>query len=364
MIIMLLSCSNSSEKNEDPIDDYNRRVLLQNLTENIILPRYENLKTKISTLNNIKNTFIDDRNTTNFQYLKEAWEDVYIAWQYVEMFNLETAEEIDYIKSMNTYPCNNTQIEINISSSTYDLNNDNYISWASQGLPALDYMFYGLNEDTNTIIDYYTGIDGENYCTYLNDVINQMVQNTNIVYDDWQDNYNTFINLDGNTATSSLNKLTNDFIYYYEKGLRANKIGIPCGRWNGYVIYPIGVEAYYRKNISKKLALESLNGCKEFFSGETFVDGELGTEIIGESYIDYLNTIDDDNNLGNQIIEVFTNAETQINTLNNNFVIQLTENNSLMLDAYDALQEGVVLLKTQMLAALSITVDYQDADGD
>ena len=35
-----------------------------------------------------------------------------------------------------------------------------------------------------------------------------------------------------------------------------------------------------------------------------------------------------------------------------------------MLEAYDALQAGVVLLKTEMLASLSITVDYQDADGD
>ena len=40
-------------------------------------------------------------------------------------------------------------------------------------------------------------------------------------------------------------------IYYYEKGLRANKIGIPCGKWDNYQIYEIGVEAYYKKNISK-----------------------------------------------------------------------------------------------------------------
>ena len=35
-----------------------------------------------------------------------------------------------------------------------------------------------------------------------------------------------------------------------------------------------------------------------------------------------------------------------------------------MLDAYDALQAVVPLLKVQMLSALTITVDYEDSDGD
>jgi hypothetical protein len=35
-----------------------------------------------------------------------------------------------------------------------------------------------------------------------------------------------------------------------------------------------------------------------------------------------------------------------------------------MVDVFNKLQEGVVLLKTDMLSALSISVDYIDADGD
>jgi len=35
-----------------------------------------------------------------------------------------------------------------------------------------------------------------------------------------------------------------------------------------------------------------------------------------------------------------------------------------MIDDFNKLQEGVVLLKTDMLSVLSISVDYIDADGD
>jgi hypothetical protein len=35
-----------------------------------------------------------------------------------------------------------------------------------------------------------------------------------------------------------------------------------------------------------------------------------------------------------------------------------------MINVFDKLQEGVILLKTDLLSVLSISVDYIDADGD
>ena len=64
------------------------------------------------------------------------------------------------------------------------------------------------------------------------------------------------------------------------------------------------------------------------------------------------------------IITKFTDSEQLINILEDNFFSQVTTNNNHMVDVFDKLQEGVVLLKTDMLSALSISVDYIDADGD
>jgi hypothetical protein len=194
--------------------------------------------------------------------------------------------------------------------------------------------------------------------SYLADLVLNIQQNTNLIKEHWNSNRDAFVNSDGNTATSSLNLLTNDFIYYYEKGLRANKIGIPAGRFSSSIL-PNKVEAYFRKDVSKKLALEAINACHNFFIGKAF-----SSDQTGESLRTYINYIDKNNTLSNNIISKLENAREKIETLNNNFVEQIETNNMEMLYTYDAVQEVVIELKTEMLFSLNISVDYIDADGD
>jgi len=360
--ILFFSCSNGNGSSEDPIiptDNFSRTTLLENLTNNIIVPAHVNLQSKLDNLNNKLENFTSNQTPTNFSELRNSYVSTYLAWQSVEMFNIGLAEEIDYVKTMNTFPCNTNIINNNIIGQAYDHNAANWPSWTSQGLPSLDYMLYGLNNDSNLVINNYTDpVNGSKYLDYLNSIINQMKMNTDDVVQYWQANATSFIDSDANTATSSLNLLTNDFIYYYEKGLRANKIGIPCGVWNGFQVYEIGIEAYYRQDISKKLALESLNACKDFFMGKG-----INSEIFGVSYNDFLSA-NGDEGLSADIINALSEAEMEINNLDNNFRIQLMQDNLPMLDAYDELQDVVVLLKVNMLYSLNITVDYQDSDGD
>ena len=355
---IIFSCSTDTNEN-DSIDNYNRIAILENLTNNIIIPSYEQLQSKMIQLNISSFDFKASQNSSNLTALRKSWKETYIAWQYVEMFNLGKAEEIDFNKAMNTYPCNTTIINQNISNSQYNLSSSDYSSWSSQGLPAVDYMLYGLDNDSNNILNIYSGNDGEKNLNYLEDIISQMLDNTNKVTEYWKNNKDLIISSNGNTATSSLNLLTNDFIYFYEKGIRANKIGIPCGRWDNWDTYPIGVEAFYRKDLSKQLTLSAINSCVQFFSGVG-----LNTGTDGQSFDDYLNDINGDNDLTNDIINKLTTAEEKINSLDNNFRLQMSTDNTKMVEAYDALQKVVVHLKTDMLISLSITVDYADADGD
>ncbi|MEC7646272.1 MAG: imelysin family protein [Bacteroidota bacterium] len=357
-IIILSACQNSTNNQDiDPILG-SRSELLENVTNNIIILAHDNLQNELANLHNKTQDFTSNPTVLGLSELRNAYVQTYISWQPVEMFVIGKAEEIEYAKTMNTYPCNTTQINNNIQSQSYDLNQENWLSWSSQGFPTLDYILYGIDIDSNQILNYYTGVDAIKYLDYLNAIVSQMQSNTNLVIDYWQTNKETFIASDGNSATSSLNVLTNDFIYYYEKGLRANKIGIPCGVWNGFQTYEIGIEAYYRADISKRLALASLNACKNFFTGKG-----INSQMSGTSYGDIL-TENGAANVSADIINGLNQAEVSINNLDNNFRAQLFQDNSSMLDAYDALQEVVPLLKVQMLSALTITVDYEDSDGD
>ena len=182
-----------------------------------------------------------------------------------------------------------------------------------------------------------------------------MSSSTDYVLTEWTNFRSGFISSVENTATSSANRMTNDFIYYYEKGFRANKFGIPVGIFSGGNVFPEKVEAYHNKNVSKILALEALDAIKLFFNGN-------GSYSLSQ-YINNFAT-DDMENLSNDINSQFDLSRNSIEGLDSNFVNQLNSNPLQIGITYDIIQAGTVLLKTDMLSVLQIATDYVDADGD
>ena len=275
------------------------------------------------------------------------------------MFDIGIAEEIYFKNRMNLYPVNIQRTENNISNKSYDLNKSS--NFTSQGFSALDYLLFGVEENTDKIITKYLD-NSLNYGTYLNDVIFQMIELTNLVQTQWEGSYREkFIESIDNTATSSINLIINDFIFYYEKGYRANKFGIPAGIWSGDPL-PDRIEAYYGENYSKLLALEAGIAVDQFFNGKSYDD----PTIIGLSlkhYLDYVES-DVDDKLSDRINDQLNTATDKISSLNTNFKTQIQENNNQMLATYDAIQKTVVMLKVELLQKLNISIDYVDADGD
>jgi len=359
---IILSCSEN--ENNSSTDGYDRSSLLSNVVDNIMIPAHQNFDNELELFESAVNSFGQDRSISNLEIMQNQFIEAYKAWQHIEMFNIGYAEEIFYASKMNIYPANITRITQNINSDNVDLDG-NSNQYSAQGFPAVDYLLFGLGETNDQILNVYV-TDNNMTFGYLNLLVSKMVNNTDSVISYWNTNKETFINSTANTSTSSLNKLANDFVYYYEKGLRANKIGIPAGVWSGQL--PQNVEAYYKSDISKILAVEALQASADFFNGIHF--GESQTN--GEGLYDYLAYLDDTNysdssmflGLQDDIVESFDNSMVKINLLNDNFALQVQSDNMKMLEAYDAIQQGVVRLKTNMLSILGIAVDYYDADGD
>ena len=365
-VLLMFSCSENNNDNSSSSDNYNRQALLDNLVSNIIIPAYDNHMLHLNDLQSHINTFNSEKTISNLQLIRSSFIDSYLAWQHIEMFNIGYAEEIFYVRKMNIYPTNTITIENNIQDQVYDLDNDPY-QYSAQGYPAIDYMIFGLDDGDEAILEkYLLDSTNETYTNYLNDLIIKMVVNSQSVIEYWSSNNSNFTNSTGNTASSSLNMLVNDFVYYYEKGLRANKIGIPAGYWSG--LLPQNVEAVYKQDISKDLAKEALLACKNFFMGNHF--GSV--DVSGEGLYDYLAYLDDTNypdyelftGIEDDIIQAFDNSMEKLELLNDNFVIQINTDNIKMLAAFDAIQVGVVRLKTRMMSILGISADYFDADGD
>ncbi|NJX16561.1 imelysin family protein [Tamlana crocina] len=354
-IVFIVACSSSSSDDGSggKTDNFDRGALLSHLADNIIVPAFQDLSAKLTTLKSDKDNFIATPNQTNLDVLRASWLEAYKVWQYVEMFNIGKAEEILYGFQMNIYPVSTTDVEANISSGSYDLGHPNNND--AVGFPAVDYLLYGVAADDTEILAKYAEA---NYQNYLSDVIDQMQSLTETVLTDWTGSYkSTFLSEAGNTATSTLNKFSNDFVYYYEKGLRANKIGIPAGVFSTDPL-PEKVEAVYSKSFSKELALEALQAVQNVFNGTSY-----SGSVTGESFKSYLNYLER-SDLSSLINTRIDNARQKVKALNEDFNAQVNSDNTKMTEAYDALQLVVVSLKVDMLQTLNISVDYVDADGD
>ena len=345
---------------------FDRSAMLVFWADQIIIPAHKKFKEDLESLNTSIENFVSNVSEENFDLVKDNWIKAYKSWQHVEMFDIGKSEEIYYASRMNIYPVNIERTDLNISNRVDDIENPN--NYSSQGFPTLDYLLHGIALSDSEILNIYLTADDSfeinNYLKYLKLVSNQMLELTNSVIDDWDNSYrDTFISSTENTATSSINMITNDFIYYYEKRFRANKIGIPAGVFSGGTL-PDRVEAYYKRSVSKTLATEALNAITKFFDGVAFDNNSSQTGPSFSDYVDFLETTKNDSPLGDLITDQFEISKTAIGELNDDFTIQLDENKLKMLEAYDKIQAAVVLMKVDMLQALNINVDYVDADGD
>ncbi|MEO8772995.1 MAG: imelysin family protein [Gelidibacter sp.] len=362
VLTLIMACSSSDDSKGGSTDDFNRSALLINLADNIIIPAYKDFGPKLTTLKDAIEAFVETPNQSNLDTARNKWLTAYKAWQHVEMFNIGKAESLnEYYYFINIYPVTVSDIENGVTTGTYDLNTPNYHD--AQGFPALDYLLNGVaTDDAGILAKFSSDAKAQGYKKYLTDVINQMDDLTQQVIADWTSGYrDQFVNSTQNTATSSLNKFVNDYIFYYEKGLRANKIGIPAGIFSTNPL-PEKVEGYYNQEVSKLLTLEALNAVQDVFNGKAFNGSETGASF--KTYLEYLKVDRDGKNLSAIINTQYDLARTKIEGLNSNFSQQVISDNSKMTEAYDALQKAVVYLKLDMVQAFNISVDYVDADGD
>lgn len=360
MIILgvFISCGDSEPDGpNEPTNNFDRKALLIDAADGIIIPALEDYVSKVEILNSAANAFVLSPNMTDLELLRSYWLDAYKTWQYVSMFDIGKAEEIGLRNFTNIFPTNAVEIEANISSGDYNLElpskND------EQGLPALDYMLFGIDVNDEAILAKYNATE---YSTYLTDLTQKLETISSAVLNDWKEGFrDEFINNDGTSATASVNKMVNDYLFYYEKFLRAGKIGIPAGVFSGDPLSD-RVEAFYAKSVSKALFLEGLSAAKRFFNGTNYQTDAVGTGL--KAYLDYLNTIKEGEDLSQLINSQFDAAQTKALDLDDNFANQVETDNIKMLEAYDELQKNVVFLKVDMLQALNIKVDFVDADGD
>lgn len=348
------ACDDDGSKDPDPCSaNFDQAAMFENIADNIIVPAFQDFQAQTDALADAITDFTNTPNDMTLGIAQITFSSTYEFWQEVAPFNFGPAEAVFLRSSVNNFPLNVQALTSNITSGTYDFDQPDRFD---KGLPAMDYLLFGLGDDNAAIIDFYTNnADAASYKTYLNAVVADIKERIDATTKAWNETYRaTFISNTGTAAGTSLSLLINHLNENYEL-IKREKLGIPSGVVTLGFPNPDKVEAFYSQK-SAQLASIALRATKELYTGLT----GLGLD----DYLETVNAEKDGIALDQLIQEKLDNAIDAVNALNDPLSTTIEDDQTSVEAAYNEVTKVLVNLKTDMPSVLCVSITYIDNPSD
>lgn len=359
-VFSFTSCKkDKNEENIVPEDSFDKRGMLSNIGENIIIPAYTALKTSLDSLQYYNNQFVSNPTLTTLAALQLKFQNAYSAYQWCTAFEFGPAEDQIIRANFNTFPCDTVQINNNITLGVYDLSSASNID--AKGFPALEFLLYGNSQNNNSIVlRYSTSTNAKNY---LKTLVDELKYKTDAINTGWASNagnyITTFKNNTGSDVGGSIGMLVNQLNYDFEL-LKNSKIGIPLGKKTLGTPLSDKVEAFYSGK-SLALVIEQINSIENIYLGRN----ALNIDGLGlDDYLVHVNAQHSTGALNDVIKNKFISAKVKLAAIPGTLSQAVVNNPTIVNAAYAELQALVVLLKVDVPSALGVLITYQDNDGD
>ncbi|MEX2595573.1 MAG: imelysin family protein [Salibacteraceae bacterium] len=350
LVSALIALSHAGCKDKDPIDEpgeteFDRKDMLQNMADAVIIPAYNSFDESMKALRSAHNSFMSSPDSEKLESLREALNDARVEWQHCSAFEFGPAEEQNLRLVVNTFPTDTAQVESNIASGSYDFGAAQNAD--AKGLATLEYLIFH-SDDWMEASQEARGVYFADNLTYIEDRLEPVLEA-------WNGSYaSKFASNNGTDVGSSMGQLVNELNFDYEL-IKNAKVAIPLGLKTLGVAQPEKVEAFYSRT-SKKLILENLSALKQLF---------MGANGLGlDDHLDALNAKYENGLLSEAIEQGFADSESKVNVLDGTLYDAINESPASVEAAHTAIQNLVILLKTDMPSQLGVQITYQDNDGD
>lgn len=355
LVCFLISCDKPSEApNPDKMVDLAelRQEIAIHLTNDLILPAFQDLNQKAVSLNQAALALSAESNDNNLNDLRAAHQAFWNCWQKTSLFYFGPTVNNGLRAGINTYPSDAEKIETNIATGTYQLgslgNQD------AEGLPALDYLLNNVDELT-PLADF-----TEERLAYINALTNAIKNQVVLAEDEWnngvfKENF-TGTNATGTDVGSALGLIVNGIDLHFQRFVRDGKVAIPAGLRSAGVARPQSVEARYGK-YSTSLLKTALQAYQDYFNGDST------TRNGGPSILAYLRQIDQAD-LADQIDQHFTILIDKVDLLDPSIAQQIEIDNEVLIEVFLSMQDLIAIFKSDMASVMGISITNQDNDGD
>lgn len=346
-VMVACSKSNNGNGNEPPTGtDAFKKGMLENYADNIIIPAYGDLETKIGQLETAVNAFLTTPSTTTQDAVKTPFKNAYLSFENISVAYFGPASALLLNNYLNSFPANHDKIETGVTSGEYNFNLP-VVSDSIQGFPALDYLLFA----PGAVAKFTEDEAGNNRRTYVQDVLTRMKSLVSNTASQWNTTYRaTFTASLKTDVGSSIGFLVNQFAFEMD-ALKGPRIGWPFGKQSNGIVFADKCEAYY-SGLSKDLAIQNLTSLKNYFTG--------GSK---DGIAEYLVLLKKEQ-LNSDVLAQFDVALTALNAIPAPLSDAFTNNADKVENAYKEVQKLLTLIKTDVASATGVQITYMDNDGD
>ncbi|MBP9152605.1 MAG: imelysin family protein [Flavobacteriales bacterium] len=363
VLILTASCNGPDDKLVNC--EFDQTEMLTNYSDNIIIPRFENLNAGLALLDASVQTFVANPSPGLLVEIRVTFGATYLAYEDCGTFAFGPGliGGVPFRERFNTFPTNTIAIEQNIADEVAIASS----AKSAVGFPAMEYLIFGDGTLTNQEVTdlFTTGVSGDARKAYLQGLVSEMKTTVSQINLGW-DSYRTqFISNVGTAEGTSISLLVNELNFDFET-LKNFKFKIPLGKFNGGTVIPESVEAYYADG-SAQLAVRHLTGLKRMYGGI----GENGADNLGiQDYLACVRPLTDAEvqnggiTLADDIAAHFVDIQAAMELIPDPMSETLVSNKQIVDDAYLEMQMLVPMIKSDMTSALGVQINYQDNDGD
>lgn len=364
LVLIVWACSKSEEPSA--FDLFDRKSMLTNLGNNVIIPSFDGFYQKTEVLETAVTAYASDiKNEQKLIAAQQAWLAMAIAWKQASVFKQGPIEDkflqsaIDF--STKGVYLNPTLLEKAITDGT-TIDNAYIESKGStvKGIHAVEYLLFDKSQTNTAIIARYAAAGGANRMAYLKALATNLKNQSKTILDDWKGSYiTTFTNADGRDINSSLGILSNkliDLIYT----IRDERIGAPKGNRNNGAPQPDLAESGL-SNSSILLVINELKGLENAFLGRT----PAGVDGIGlDDLLDKLGAKSGTELLSTKIKNQFITVYAKLNAIPTPLQTAVVNNKTEVQAAYDEIKKLQVMMEVDMINNLGVLLTFSDNDGD
>lgn len=353
-----------------PLGEGTRRVVVRDITEDVIVPTYEDVAREADELVRALQAFTAAPDAITLDAAQAAWREARVPWKQADAFEFGPVDTLRLGANIDQFPVEPTKIEMELAGSqALTAQYVETIGADRRGFHGIEYLlFHGEdgNDDTVVLASFTTDPLAPRRKALVVAMAQSLARNTDALLAAWAtaDDAYTSVFLDPGsdnetypTIKSVVDALVNESLYLAELVADA-RIGKPLGLASGGEPQ-LALEESAPSDNSLADMTSTLQSIAHVYTGSRTPDLTVpSTSGIGTLVLPISRATDAD------VRVALDTALALVAAIPRPFKRSLTEHRDACQAAYDAIKNLKTLIGTEVVAALGATLKFNDNDGD